>query len=176
MAVTAKNAFDGVPVADGQFIVGDASGTSLPISPGDYVAWSANYLIATEDADATWKVSGAGIALDRNPAYDWAGREVVNSAVVVARYGLFHVTAAFSGKPLYGVLAFPASTGSGVNAPSGATGLGATWGTGTPVSVSGGTGAEPVKGVAQVVGWSNGANAGTGELDIVLWDRNADYY
>lgn len=176
MAVTAKSAYNGVPVADGQFIVGDASGTALAINPGDYVCWSGNYIIATEDADSTWKVSGLGIALDRNPAYDWAGRQVVNSALLVARHGLFHVSASFSGKPLYGTLAYPVTTGSGVNAPSGATGLGATWDTGVPVSVSGGTGAAPVKGVAQVVGWSNGSNAGTGELDIVLWDRNADYY
>lgn len=212
MAVTAKSAYNGVPVADGQFVVADASGTALAINPGDYVCWSGNYIIATEDADSTWKVSGLGIALDRNPAYDWAGRQVVNSALLVARHGLFHVSASFSGKPLYGTLAYPVTTGSGVNAPSGATGLGATWNTAAPTAAlpqaitydyrdiasaisayvagtatgsallpgSGLLSATTVSalnsGIAQVVGWSNGSNAGTGELDIVLWDRNADYY
>lgn len=176
MAVTAKSIYGGIPVADGQYVVGNASGTALEVNPGDYVAWSGNYIIAVNDDVAWWKASGLGVALERNPARDWAGRQVVNSALLVARYGVFRVSASFSGQPLYGVLAFPDTTGSGVNAASGATGVGAKWGTGTPVSVSGGAGAAPVKGIAQVIGWDNGSNAGTGELDIVLWDRNADYY
>lgn len=176
MAVTAKNIYIGMPVSDSMYVVAPVSGTAHEINPGDYVAWSGNYIIAVHDGVAYWKASGLGIALERNPAYDWAGRQVVNSAVLVARYGVFRVSAAFSGKPEYGVLAFPDMTGSGVNGPSGNTGLGAVWNTATPVTVSGGTAAAPVKGIAQVIGWANGANAGTGELDIVLWDRNADYY
>lgn len=176
MAVTAKGIYSGVPVSESMYVVAPVSGTAHEVNPGDYVAWSGNYIIAANDDLAYWKVSGLGIALDRNPAYDWAGRKVINSAVVVARHGVFHVSAAFSGKPAYGVLAFPDTTGSGVNGPSGNTGVGATWNTASPVSVSGGTAAAPVKGIAQVIGWSNGSNAGTGELDIVLWDRNADYY
>jgi hypothetical protein len=49
------------------------------------------------------------------------------------------------------------------------------WGTANPLTVSGGTGAAPVKAVAQVVGWRPGAG-GTGQLEIILWDRHADYY
>lgn len=176
MAITAPNAFSGIPAADGQFVALNASGTALIINPGDYVAFSGQYIIATHDGDAFWKASGVGKALERNPARDWAGRQVVNSGLMVARYGKFRVSASFSGQPNLGVLAFPDTTGSAVNHPSGTTGLASTWGTATPVTVSGGTAAAPVEGVAQVVSWYNSGPGGTGQMDIVLWERNADYY
>lgn len=176
MAVTAPNAVSGIPVSDSMYVIAPASGTASAINPGDWVVWSGNYIIAESANHAYGKASGVGIALTRNPAYDWAGRMVINSGVVVARRGTFRVSASFSGNPLKGVLAGPVATGSGVNAPSGQTGLGATWNTATPVSVSGGTAAAPVYGVAQVVGWFNSGPAGTGQMDVVLWDRNADYY
>lgn len=176
MAVSAEYAFSGIPAGNNQFVALDASGTALEINPGDYVAFSGQYIIGANDSLAYWKASGVGIALDRNPAYDWAGRQVVNSALMVARHGEFRVSASFSGQPDLGVVAFPDTTGSAVNHPSGTTGVGSTWNTGTPVTVSGGTAAAPVKGVAQVVRWYNSGPAGTGQLDIMLWDRNADYY
>jgi hypothetical protein len=213
MVTSASAIYAGVPLMEGQFVVANASGTALPISPGDYVAWSGNYIIAAEDALGGWKASGLGIALDRNPARDWAGREVVNSALLVARYGVFLVSASFSGKPLYGTLAYPVTTGSAVNGVSGTTGVGSTWNTAAPSTTlpqaitydykdiasaisayvagtatgsallpgSGLLSAKAVSalnsGVAQVVGWNDdGANAGTGQLYIALWDRNADYY
>jgi hypothetical protein len=176
MSVTAKSINSGIPVADGMYIVGDASGTALIVSPGDWVIWSANYLIASEDADAYYKVSGAGVAVDRNPKFDEYGNQIINTALLVSRYGVFRVSASFSGKPLYGVNAYPVTTGSGVNAPTGVTGVASTWNTAAPVLVSGGTGAAPAAGVAQVIGWYDSGPAGTGQLDIVVWDRNADYY
>jgi len=160
----------------GQFVALPASGTAHDINPGDWVAWSGQYIIAVNTGVASWKASGAGVALENNPAYDPAGRQVINSALWVARYGVFRVSANFSGNPLMGVVAAPVTTGSGVNGPSGITGVAAAWDTGTPVSVSGGTAAAPVAGVAQVIGWYNSGPAGTGQLDIVVWDRNADYY
>lgn len=176
MTVSAQGAFSGVPIADDMYITIHASGTALEINPGDYVSFSAQYGHATHDGVAWFKASGLGIALDRNPAYDWAGRQVVNSALLVQTHGVFHVSANFSGNPLLGVLAYPDMTGSGVNAPSGNTGIGAVWNTGAPVSVSGGTAAAPVKGVAQVVAWNAQGNGGTGEMDIRVWPRPADYY
>lgn len=178
MTVTAKQAVPSIPVySDDLYIVGNASGTALPINPGDYVAFSGNYIAAVEDAQAYWKASGVGIALDANPAYDVFGRQIVNTALVVATRGVFRVTAAFSGQVLLGNIAFPATTGSAVNAPSGVTGVGATWGTAAPAAVSGGTAANAGKGVAQVVAWY-GANAvaGTGQMDVRLWGRTSDFY
>lgn len=178
MAVTAPNAVSGIPAAQSnQFVIINPSGTALIINPGDYVIWSGvSYAIATGLQAAGAKASGVGIALDRNPAYDWAGRQVVNSALVVARHGIFRVSAGFSGNPLMGVVAAPSATGSGVNAPSGVTGIGALWQTAAPASVSGGTAAAPVMGIGQVINWYNSGPAGTGQMDVAVWDRNADYY
>lgn len=177
MAVTAPAANSGVPTHHMEpYIEVNASGTALEINPGDYVSFSGQYAIASHNGVAYAKASGIGIALERNPAYDWAGRQVVNSALLVATEGTFRVSAAFSGNPLMGVLALPEMTGSGVNGPSGNTGLGATWNTAAPVTVSGATAAAPGFSVAQVVGWHNSGPAGTGQLDIRLWPRNADYY
>lgn len=179
MTVTASAIGRALPShEDDMYIVGHGITTTNVINPGDWVAFSGTGVIASEDADATYKVSGAGIALDRNPATDWAGRSVVNSALLIATRGIFRVSANFSGHPLYGVLAFPDTTGSGVNAASGVTGVGSTWGTATPVALSACTGAlaAGVKGVGQVIKAVNFANAGTGELDIKVWSRNADIY
>lgn len=179
MAVTAPNANSGIPVVvSNQFIIGHASGTALVCNPGDLAIWSGNYVVATAmgAAGAGAKASAAGVFLDRNPAYDWAGRQVINSACLIARHGVFRVSANFSGQPKYGVLAGPDATGSGVNAPSGQTGLGATWQTASPVSVSGGTAAAQVQAIGQVINWFNAGPAGTGQMDVAVWDRNADYF
>lgn len=179
MAVTAPNALSGTPVVQSnQFVLLNAGATTNTINPGDWVYWrgTASGLAGSANA-AMNKASGIGIALDRNPAKDWAGRDVVNSALLVARHGIFRVSASFSGVPALGTLAAPDATGSGVNAASGQTGLGATWNTATPVSVSGGTAAVgAVFGVGQVINWFNSGPAGTGQMDVAVWDRNADYY
>ena len=151
MTVTAQNAISGIPVKEDCYVVGNASGTAFEINPGDYVCFSGLYVIAANTGVASWKASGVGIALDRNPAYDWAGRQVVNSALLIATHGVFRVSANFSGQPMYGLVVNPTTTGSGVNAPSGTTGVGATWNTANPGPVSGTV--APINGVAQVIGW-----------------------
>lgn len=173
MTVTANQAQSGIPAwVDSPYVLMPASGTASVINPGDYVVASGNYIIAA----TALKQSGVGIALDRNPAYDWAGRQVNNSALLVGTRGYFHVSANFSGRPKLGVLAYMDATGSAVNAPSGVTGLAPVWQTANPISVSGATAAAPSQAVAQVVAWNAAGNGGTGEMDIRLWDRNADYY
>jgi hypothetical protein len=177
MSVSAQNAASAIPVSEGRYIAAAASGTATVINPGDYVAFSGQYIVAASTGTAYWKASGLGIAMDRNPAYDNAGRQVINSGVIVSTYGVYRVSANFSGRVNLGVVAFPGTTGSAVNAPSGVTGVGATWGTAAPVSVSGGTAAAPVQGVAQVIGsYPELGLGGTGQLDIRLWPRTSDYY
>ena len=120
MTVTAKNAEAAVPLYfDDRFVAGHPSGTGLVINPGDWVAFSGQYIIASEDADAFWKASGLGIALEANPTYDDAGRIQINSALMVLTRGVARVSAAFSGQVNLGVIARPATTGSGLTAPSG---------------------------------------------------------
>lgn len=177
MTVTAPDALSGIPVfPDNNYVTLPASGTGHVINPGDMVIASGNYIIAASGNVAGHKASSMGFALERNPEYDWAGRQVINSALLVTRHPIMRVTASFSGRPLLGTLAGPVTTGSGVNAPSGQTGVGATWNTATPVSVSGGTAAAPVFAYGQVINWYDSGPAGTGQMDVAIWDRNADYY
>lgn len=211
MAVTALNALSAIPVSDDTYITGHAINTT-PINPGDWCVFSGTGVIACSSALSYWKNSGAGVAMTRNPAIDQFGNSVVNSGVIIATHGVFRVSAAFSGQPLLGLVACPDTTGSGVNSPTGLTGLGATWNTATPAitypqaitydyrdlasaisayvdsSASGsallpGSGllsanatSAVIKGVAQVIGWYNSGPGGTGQMDIRLWNRNADYY
>lgn len=180
MTVTAPNANSGIPsmVDDGQFITLPFSGTAHIGNPGDLVIYSGFYVITTGmgAAGAGAKASAAGILTDRNPAYDWAGRQVINSAALVMRFGVVRVSASFSGRPLLGVLAAPTNTGSGVNSPSGQTGVGSLWNTAAPVSVSGGTAAAAPVAIGQMINWFDSGPAGTGQMDVVIWNRNADYY
>lgn len=178
MTVSANLAAFNVPmVADDTYVVGNANATTNVINPGDWVVWSGSGVAAAEDAQAYYKASGAGVAMDKNPTTDWAGRTVVNSALLIATKGLFLVSASFSGRPLLGVLAYPVTTGSGVNASTGVTGVAATWNTGNPVAISGGTSVAFVSGVAQVIAsYPQSGLAGTGQLLIKVWPRNADIY
>lgn len=178
MTVSALNASFSTPmVSDDLYVVGNANSTANVINPGDWVILSGSGIAAAEDAQAYFKASGLGIAQDRNPAYDWAGRAVVNSALVVATRGIFRVSAAFSGEVLNGVLAYPATTGSGVNAPSAVTGVAATWQTAAPVRISANPTGAPSLGVAQVINsYPELGLAGTGQMDILLRSHLADYY
>lgn len=170
-------AFNTPMVDDDTYVWGNANATTNVINPGDWVVWSGSGIAAAEDAQAYYKASAAGIALDKNPTNDWAGRQVVNSALRIATHGLFQVSASFSGRPLLGVLAYPVTTGSGVNASTGVTGVGATWNTGVPAAVSGGTAVAFVSGVAQVVAsYPQSGLAGTGQLLIRLWPIHSDIY
>lgn len=177
MTVSAQNAVSGIPVRDSQYITVHPSGTALVVNPGDYIIYSGNFVIATAFAGAAAKASGLGIAMDRNPAFDWAGRQVVNSALLVATHGVFRVSGGASGALLLGVVAYPNATGSGVNAASGVTGMAATWQTAAPTNISANPTGAPNLGVAQVIACFPALGAaGTGQWDIRLWPRNADYY
>ena len=179
MTVTAKAGIYGTPkVADDQYVVGNANATANIINPGDWVVLSGSGIAAAEDAQAYFKASGLGIAMDRNPAIDNAGRVVVNSALLVATRGQFRVSASYSGKVLHGVLAYPVTTGSGVNVSTGVTGVAARWNTAAPVSLSGaGATGAPALGLAQVIGtFPELGLAGTGQIDILLRSHLADYY
>jgi len=178
MTVTASNAVANIPmVEDDVYVYGNANATTNVINPGDWVAWSGSGIMAAEDANAWYKVSGAGIALDKNPTQDRAGRTVVNSALIISTRGLFLVSASFSGRPLLGVHAYPVTTGSGVNASTGVTGVGSTWNTAVPVQISANpTGGTP-SGVAQVIAsYPTSGLAGTGQLLIRLMPVAPSWY
>lgn len=170
MTVTASIATTNIPnTPDDTYVFGNANATTNIINPGDWVVWSGSGVAAAEDAQAYYKVSGAGIALDRNPAIDRAGRSVVNSALIIQTRGLFLVSASFSGRPLLGVHAYPVTTGSGVQVATGVTGVGSTWNTAAPIQISANpTGGSP-SGVAQVIAsYPSSGLAGTGQLLIRL--------
>ena len=170
MTVTASNAINSNPmVADDTYVVGNANATANIINPGDWVVWSGSGVAAAEDAQAWYKVSAAGMAMDRNPAIDPAGRPVVNSALLIATRGVYLVSASFSGRPLLGVHAYPVTTGSGVNVATGVTGVSSTWNTAVPLAISANpTGGSP-SGVAQVIAsYPSSGLGGTGQLLIKL--------
>lgn len=141
------------------------------INQGDWLAYSGQYVHATNQGhSATWKSSGAGVALDSNPTYDSFGNIVTASSLKILVMGEIRVSASFSGVPALGVGAYPDATGSGVGAPTGLTGVGATWNTGVVLfgSALSGTANAQALPVATVVGSTNFANAGTGELIVRL--------
>jgi hypothetical protein len=155
-------------------------GTGTPsgvINVGDWLVYSGQYIAPTYAGGlAYWKASGAGVALESNSAYDWAGRLVANTALRFVREGVIRVSGAASGTVNLGLGAYPVSTGSGVAAPTGNTGVGATWQTGVKLPVSGGTGAGG-SGVGYVVGVDmTKANAGTGQWDVLIVPPRPDYY
>lgn len=170
MANTGQQAVAGIPQRyDIGFAVASATGT---INPGDWLAYTGQFVVAQFSGGAPgtayWKASGAGIALQSNPVLDPAGRSIQNSAMQIMVQGVTVVTAAFSGQPGLGVGAYPVSTGSGVAAATGLTGVGSTWQTAQPSfgSALSGTANGQQPAVATVIGSQNFANAGTGELII----------
>lgn len=169
-----KAVFNTPADADITFATGTPSGV---VNVGDWLVYSGQYVCPTYAGGlAYWKASAAGVAIEANSAYDAAGRLVANTALRFVRQGIIRVSAAASGLIPLGLGAYPASTGSGVAAPTGATGVGATWQTGVKVSLSGSTAAGG-SGVATVVGLDmTRSNAGTGELDILLIAPRPDYY
>ena len=141
------------------------------INPGDWLAYSGQFVVATNSGHtAYWKTSGAGVALESNPIYDNAGRSILNSAGKILVEGILLGSASFSGVPPLGLGAFPDATGSGVFAPTGLTGLGATWNTAQVINGSAysGTANGQRAPVATVIGSQNFTNAGTGELILRL--------
>ena len=153
---------------------GSASGV---IHVGDWLVYSGQGVVPTYAGGlAYWKASAAGVALESNPQYDWAGRSMSATAIRFVREGVIRASAAFSGVVPLGVGAYPVATGSGVSSPTGLTGLGATWQTGVKLPVSGGTGAGG-SGVGIVIGNDQTrAVAGTGQIDILLLAPRPDFY
>jgi hypothetical protein len=169
MAVTPASAVADVPyktnieIATAQF-----TGT---IIVGDWLAYSGQRVVATNSGQtAYWKTSGAGVALESNPVYDRFGNSVLNTGGKILVQGILRVSANFSGVPALGLGAYPDATGSGVAAPTGLSGVGATWQTAQVVNHSAlsGTATPQAAPVATVIGATNFSNAGTGELDIRL--------
>lgn len=156
--------------------IGTGSASGL-INVGDWLAYSGQAVIPTYAGGAAyWKASGAGVALESNSAYDWAGRQVAATALRFVRQGVIRVSGAASGIVNLGLGVYPVSTGSAVNSPTGNTGVGATWQTGVKLPVSGGTGAGG-SGVGYVVGVDmTKANAGTGQWDVLIVPSRPDYY
>lgn len=156
----------------------NASGTALIITKGDWVAWSGIWAIAANTGIAYYKVSGVGIALANNPQYDELGVPRANSALPVLRRGMARVTgmsAVGDGSDiLLGLPVKPITTGSGIVGQTGATGIGARWGTAPLQQISG----NPTGAVASGVGiLVNVAAVGsTGQWDIQIAPQRPDYY
>ena len=144
------------------------------ISVGDWLAYSGQFVRAQFSGGAPgtayWKASGAGVALDSNPMYDRFGNQVQNSAMRILVEGAIWVSGLASGQPGLGVGAYPVSTGSAAYAPTGRTGLGATWQTAEVVSISAmsGTAGPRQPAVGTVIASRNFGNAGTGEWLVRL--------
>lgn len=170
MSVSAISAVMALPVTTiYEFISASATGI---VNVGDWLQYSGQFVLpgfSGQGSTAYWKMSGAGVATDSNPKIDQAGRSVQNSAMIIVREGILHVSASFSGQVNLGIGAYPDATGSGVASPTGLSGLGATWNTAVPVSNSADPTAAAAKApVATVIGSLNFSNAGTGELMLHL--------
>jgi len=161
---------------DDAVINGSASGLTL-INPGDWVIWSARWVIAAHDATVgspAYRTSAAGVALDPNPKQYVPGTWATNNELAILRRGVLRVTAGESGTagtlPM-GSYAYPNTTGSGINGltggNTGATGLGAIWNTAAPVAASG-TGQARPSGVAVIIAEHGQGDATGWQWDIVV--------
>lgn len=171
-APTVPSAVPNIPSQDDiRYAQASATGT---INPGDWLAYSGQFVIAqfsgANPGTAYWKTSGAGVAIDSNPMYDQFGNSVLNSAMRILVEGTLWVTGAASGVQPLGRGVYPVSTGSGVGAPTGKSGIGATWQTAQVVTNSAlsGTASPQAAPVATLIGGRNFSNGGTGEWLIRL--------
>lgn len=171
MAVTAGSAVKAIPFqTDISLCTASATGT---INVRDWLMYSGQFVLASYSglaSTAYWKASGAGVALESNPMYDRFGNSVQNSGMKILTEGILHVTASFSGRPALGLGAYPDASGSGLAAPTGLTGIAATWQTAQVQhhSALSGTATPQAAPVATVIGSQNFGNAGTGELIVRL--------
>jgi hypothetical protein len=104
---------------DDYVITGHARLTANVITKGDFVIGSGSAVIGGESSlnGQMLRASGLGIALSNNPSYNDAGVCVVNSALLIARRGVFRVSGASAsalGDWPVGQPVFPATTGSGI--------------------------------------------------------------
>lgn len=169
MAQSPASAVFNLPVSfDVSIATAHGSGT---INAGDWLAYSGDRVFATNSGHTGyWKTSGAGVALESNSAYDRFGNLVANSGMkILVGPALLFVSAAESGVPPLGIGVYPNATGSGVAAPTGATGVAATWATAqvrNNSALSGTANAQQAP-VATVVGYRMNGNQ-TGQYMIRL--------
>lgn len=176
MANLPNVATNGTPVTDHSFITGNATGN---INVGDYLIYSGHHVIPTAMGTVGQvKASGVGIALEANPVYDSFGVTRQNTALLIGTQGVYRVSAyhnvTASAEITLGTPLYPATTGSGVAAPTGQTGVAAQWGTAVKVANS----ANAIgSGVVTVIGLhSLGAASGATQLDVMLTPARPDVY
>lgn len=166
MAVTAVSAVPAIPWKEDISII-TAQGTGT-INPGDYLYYSGHRVLAGYSGSvAYWKASGAGVALEGSPVYDRFGNTAINTALRILTMGVIRVSGSQSGSATLGLLACPDATGSGVAAPTGVTGVGATWTAQEPVLISSNPTGQAHPSVGRIVG-VNMAGGQTGQLDILI--------
>jgi len=168
MSVTAISATPALPYkTDISIITAQATGT---INAGDWVFYSGHRVLAGYaglGSTAYDKASGAGIALESNPVYDRHGNQALNTGMKILTQGVVRVSGAQSGSATLGLLAYPASTGSGVAAPTGKTGLGATWTAVAPVAISSNPTGQICPARGKIIG-VNMAGGQTAQLDVLI--------
>jgi len=159
-----------------------ASSTST-VTEGDWVMFSALWGIASQDAtigSPAYKVSGLGIALERNPKYDDQGVAYNNSALAVATRGTFRVSGSVSGTAYTvpaGSFVYPDTSGSGIVGQTGKTGVGALWNTAPPQKISANPTGAIASGVAQVLTQDVGGDATALQMVIRLnMGTNVGYF
>lgn len=146
------------------------------INPNDLLIFSGHFAIPTAMAAANAvavKASAAGIAMEANPVYDSFGNAKQNTAMVVMRQGYMRVSAQFNASAsadiTLGHAVYPATTGSGVNAPTGLTGVGSQWMTAAKPAISANPTGAPSLGIGVLAGINRfGTGSGTTQIDIYV--------
>lgn len=163
---------------DDNVFMGNASGTALTVTKGDWVAWSGIWIIAANTGISYYKVSGAGMALANNPQYDELGVPRPNTGLPVLRRGIVRVTgmsAVGDGSDiLLGLPVKPITTGSGIVGQTGATGIGSRWATAPLQQISGNPTGALASGVGILVNIA--AVGSTGQWDVQIVPQRPDYY
>lgn len=167
---------------DDAVIEGNPRTTTNVITKGDFVVASGSACCGGESSLLTQlRASGLGIALDNNPTYDELGVARVNTALSIATRGIFRVSAASAsalGNWPVGCPVVPSTTGSGIVATTGATGVGSIWETAAVVSDTTAWSAARAyfSGVGKVIKAVKVGIEGAGQMDIELFPQGAHGY
>ena len=171
MSITAKDVSLAPVLYDDAVIFASASGVAVS-TRGDWMIASASWVVSegTAGGGITYKASAFGVALENNPTYTPLGAAANNSGFSIARRGVMRVSAGNSGSartiPI-GSFCYPDGTGSGIVGATGATGVGVSWLTAPPVTISANPTGALASGVAIVIGHPLGGDSGVGQLDIL---------
>lgn len=170
-------------LSNGDIVFGNASGTALIITKGDFVAFSGAYVIAVNTGVASYKVSGVGVALGNNPWGDNLNRQQINTAVPILTRGTIRASGAVSSLQdgsdiLLGTPMRPITTGSGIVLTTGATGVGAVWDTAALVKISANPTGALASGVATLVRFLKAGDVSANEVEIYLHGlgQRPDYF